>query len=369
MRRRDLLRLPLSAAAGGVAPLLELEALQRSYPPASPPPAQGPAQPRVTVFAFGAHEITEFQAEELPALGRVRGSAAVVWVNVDGITHAETVKQVGRAFALHPLALEDVMNSTQRPKLEVYPRELFLSLKMASRAPELELEQVSLFLGPDYVVTFQQHPGDVFEHVRTRLRSGDPRIRAARSDYLAYALIDSIVDGFFPVLEAVADELEVLEDDIVDRPARSCVHRLHAAKRELMALRRIIWPMREALNSFVRDPGELVQPDTVMYLRDCQDHLYQVMDLVEGFRELGASLTDLYLSTVGNRTNDIMKVLTVFAALFIPLSFITGLYGMNLQHPDNAWYWTWPFAAAVMVGIAVLLLLFFLRRGWIGSRK
>jgi magnesium transporter len=135
-----------------------------------------------------------------------------------------------------------------------------------------------------------------------------------------------------------------------------------------MALRRIIWPMREALNSFVRDPGELVQSDTVMYLRDCQDHLFQLMDLVEGYRELGASLTDLYLSTVGNRTNDIMKVLTVFAALFIPLSFITGVYGMNLAHPDGAWYWNWPFAAAVMAGVAVSLLLFFLRRGWIGSK-
>ena len=301
-------------------------------------------------------------------LGRLRGPYPVSWVNVDGVGHAGTVEAIGDAFALHRLALEDVMHVTQRPKVEDFDGHLFIVVKMARRAPTLDLEQVGIFLGRDFVVTFQEHPGDVFAEVRERLRAGHAKIRAAGADYLAYALLDAIIDNYFPVVEAFVDELEALETEIVDHPSHACIHRLHEIKRELMALRRAIWPLREALSALVRDPCDLVRQETVVYLRDCQDHAYQVLDLVENFREVAGSLTDLYISTVGNRTNEIMKVLTIFAAVFIPLSFVTGVYGMNLQHPDHAWYWAWPFAAGVMGMVVAALMLFFYRRGWIGNR-
>jgi magnesium transporter len=370
VKRRDLLRLPLNAALEGVAPVLERSV--RPPPGSEPgdlPTMPGATRPRITVMTYGGHEFQEFEVDdELKYLARLSERYPVVWVNVDGSDHAPTVQAIGEAFGLHRLALEDVMHTTQRPKVEPYDGHLFMVLKMAVRAPDLELEQVSLFLGPRFVITFQQHPGDVFGQIRERIRVGHQRTRNAGPDYLAYSLIDAIIDNYFPVVEQYVDEMEGLEDDIVERPTHACVHRLHEMKRELMGLRRAVWPLREALAVLLRDPGDLVQTDTVVYLRDCQDHAFQVLDLVENFREVAASLTDLYISTVGNRTNDIMKVLTIFAAVFIPLSFITGVYGMNLTHPDHAWFWGWPFASAVMLAIVGALMLFFYRRGWIFDR-
>jgi magnesium transporter len=369
MRRRDLLRLPVNAALEGVAPVMERA--MRPPPGSSPGTLEsmpGAVAPRVTVFAFGPHELQEFTADDLHALPRLRGHYPVIWINVDGVDHAETVKAIGDGFCLHRLALEDVMHVKQRPKVEPYEGHLFIVAKMARRCPQLDLEQVGMFLGPDFVITFQERPGDCFEEVRLRIRTAHGRIRSAGPDYLAYAVLDAIIDNYFPVVEEYADELDGLEDDIVERPSHACIHRLHDIKRELMALRRAVWPMREALNVLLREPGELVREETLVYLRDCQDHSFQILDLVENFREVGASLTDLYISTVGNRTNDIMKVLTIFAAIFIPLSFITGVYGMNLEHPDHAWYWAWPFAAGVMTLIALGLMLFFYRRGWLFDR-
>lgn len=369
MKRRDLLRIPVNAALEGVAPVMERA--MRPPPGSSPGMLEsmpGAVAPRVTVFGYGPHELTEFVADDLPALPRLRGRYPVIWVNVDGVEHAGTVQAIGEGFCLHRLALEDVMHVTQRPKVEPYEGHLFVVAKMARRCPALELEQVGMFLGSDFVVTFQEHPGDVFDQVRERLRGVHGKIRSAGADYLAYALIDAIIDNYFPVVEEFADELDALEDDVVERPSHACIHRLHDIKRELMALRRAIWPMRDALGVLLREPPELVGTGTLVYLRDCQDHAFQILDLVESFREVCASLTDLYISTVGNRTNDIMKVLTIFAAIFIPLSFVTGVYGMNLTHPDRAWYWAWPFAAGVMGAIAVALLVFFYRRGWIGER-
>lgn len=368
MRRRDLFRLPVSAALDGVAPVLDRAS--RPLPGSSPGQIEslpGATPPRVTVFAYGPHAFTEFEPEDLSALGRLRGQYAVTWVNVDGVGHAGTIEAVGDAFGLHRLALEDLMNLTQRPKAEDFEGHLFIVVKMARRAPALDLEQVGIFLGTDFVVTFQERPGDVFTKVRERLRDGHARIRGAGADYLAYTLLDVIIDNYFPVVEGFVDELEGLETEIIDRPRPAVIHHLHDVKRELMALRRAVWPLREALSALVRDPGDLVRPETVVYLRDCQDHAWQLLDLVENFREVAGSLTDLYMSTVGNRTNEIMKVLTIFAALFIPLSFVTGVYGMNLRHPDTAWYWAWPFAAGVMALVAIGLMLFFYRRGWIGG--
>lgn len=370
MKRRDLLRLPLEAVRSGAEPVLRSAAMRP--PPGSAPgmlmSMPGATEPRVRVMAYGPHELTEFYADDLEALPKLRGAYPVVWVNVDGIEHAETVRRIGDAFCLHRLALEDVMHVPQRPKVEAYDGYLFLVGRMARRTPGLDLEQISIFLGPDFVITFQERPGDPLDPVRARIRELHTALRTGGPDYLAYAVIDTFVDHYFPVLEQYADELDDLEDEVVLRPSHACMNRLHGMKRELMNLRRAMWPMREALGVLMRDSGALVKPETTVYLRDCQDHAFQIVDLVETYRETAASLNDLYLSTVSNRMNEVMKVLTIFASIFIPLGFITGLYGMNIDHPARAWYWDWPFAAGVMGGIALSLLAFFWRRGWIMDR-
>lgn len=325
----------------------------------------GAAPPAVQVIAYGPLEYTESPVHDLELLRQMSGKWPVVWVNVDGVAHAPTLNAIGEIFGLHRLALEDLGDVQQRSKVEGYDDHLFIIARMARLVPELDLEQMGVFLGQGFVVTFQERPGDVLDPLRQRIRAGRGRIRQSGPDYLAYSVVDTIVDHYFPVAEAYADRLDALEDEIVHRPARETMTRLHAVKRELMALRRAVWPMRDALNALVREPGPFVERETLVYFRDTADHAYQVLDLVETYRDLGGSLTDLYLSTVSNRMNEIMKVLTVFAALFIPLGFITGIYGMDVEHPRRAWWWSLPFVLALMSVSAAGLLMWFGRRGWL----
>jgi magnesium transporter len=326
----------------------------------------GAVPPAVYVIAYGPHEITETVVTDLALLRQMRGKWPVLWVNVSGVAHAPTLRAIGDIFGLHRLALEDVGDVKQRSKVEQYGNEqLFIITRMARLVPELDLEQMAVFLGLDFVVTFQERPGDPLDPLRQRIRGSRGRVRQQGPDYLAYSVVDTIVDHYFPVAEEYADRLDELEEEIVSRPTRGTMTRLHAVKRELMALRRAVWPMRDALAALVREPGLLVGRETTVYFRDTADHCHQILDLVETYRELGASLTDLYLSTVSNRMNEIMKVLTVFAALFIPLGFITGLYGMDVPHPEHAWWWRLPFILGLMGATAAGLLWWFARRGWL----
>jgi magnesium transporter len=331
----------------------------------SEPGAQPPA---VQVIAYGPLEFTESPVDDLALLRQMRGKWPVVWVNVNGVAHAPTLAAIGEIFGLHRLALEDLGDVQQRSKVEQYDDHLFIITRMARLTPALDLEQLGVFLGPDFVITFQERPGDVLDPLRQRIRAARGRIRQSGPDYLAYSVVDTIVDHYFPVAETYADRLDDLEEEIVRRPTRDTITRLHGAKRELMALRRAVWPMRDALNALVREPGPLVARETLVYFRDTADHCFQVLDLVETYRDLGASLTDLYLSTVSNRMNEIMKVLTVFAAIFIPLGFITGIYGMDLDHPRPDWWWWNLPVALVLMGVTALgLLWWFGRRGWLGK--
>ena len=367
MKRRDLLRLPLRAGRSAALGAFHGPDTPPGSAPGTLPSDPDAAAPAVTVIAYGPHEVTEFAADDLEQLGRLRGRYPVLWVNVEGVRHAPTVRRIGEIFALHPLALEDVGHIGQQTKSELFGEHLFLVARMVRLCPALDLEQVSLFVGSDYLVSFQERAGDPLDPVRERIRRSRGRIRSAGPDYLAYAILDAVVDHCFPVVEAYAERLDLLEDEILGSPGRDAMNQLHGVRRDLVALRRAVWPLRDALGSLVREPpSEIVAPGTVVYLRDVQDHVVQILDLVEGCRELGASLTELYLSSVGNRTNEIMKVLTVFAALFIPLGFITGLYGMNLDDPPS-WLRSLGVAAAVMGGVTVVLAVFFRRRGWLGG--
>ncbi|HEU0055538.1 MAG TPA: magnesium/cobalt transporter CorA, partial [Longimicrobium sp.] len=343
---------------------------RRAEPGSAPgalPVTPGAAPPRITVIGYGPHEIAEFTVDDLQQLAAARGTWPVLWVNVEGVAHAETVRALGEIFRLHGLALEDVMEVPQRARAESYPDHLFVLTRMARLRPHLDLEQISLFVGSDFLLSFQERPGDPLGPVRERLRAGHPRIRAAGTDYLAYALLDAIVDNFFPVLEKYADRLDALEDRIVARPRRAEMAELHRVKRELMALRRAAYPMREALGELASVPTALVSPDTLVYLRDCHGHAVQVLDLVETYRDVSSSLTDLYLSMLSNRMNEIMKVLTVFASIFIPLGFITGVYGMNVDR--SRWWWDLPFELGLIFAVFVAIVAFFWRRGWIGPDR
>lgn len=342
--------------------------VQRSTPEDVPPPT-------ITVLAYGADRATEMPIEDLETLRRMRGTFPVLWVNVDGVEHIDTVRDLGAVFGLHRLALEDVVNVPQRAKVEDYGEYLFIVAHMAriGEGLSLNLEQIGIFLGPDFVLTFQERAGDPLDPVRDRIRSKVGRIRSAGADYLAYAVLDAVVDHYFPVLERLGECIDEVEDQILGTSDRNLMARLYSIKRELTALRRAIWPARDALNTLLRDPHPVIDPETQVYLRDCYDHVVQSIDLVESYRDLTSSLTDLYLSTLGNRTNEIMKVLTIFSAIFIPLTFIAGVYGMNFDYgasplnmPELHWAWGYPFALLLMVVVALLMLFFFRRRGWLG---
>lgn len=302
-------------------------------------------------------------------------SESVSWVDLQGLGSEEVLQRLGTVFGLHPLALEDIVNVPQRPKIEEYDDQLLIITRMvmpSRHGSGCITEQVSFVLGKHYVLTVQEEPErDTFRPVRDRIRTSKGTIRKRGADYLAYSLIDTIIDGFFPVLEAYGEQIEELEDEVVQNPNRETLEKIHALKRELLNLRRAIWPQRDALNSLIRDGNELISEEVRIYLRDCYDHAVQVLDMVETYRELAASLMDVYLSSVSNKMNEVMKLLTVISSIFIPLTFIAGVYGMNFNTdkspfnmPELNWYYGYPLCWALMLSCAGGLVFFFWKRGW-----
>ncbi len=301
------------------------------------------------------------------------GKQPVTWVNVEGLGDAATIKTIGELFHLHPLALEDVVNTHQRPKAEQYDGFLFIVARMAELHERLETEQVSMFLGSNFVVTFLEDPGDAFEPVRQHLRHARGKIRSSGACYMAYALLDAVVDAYFPIAEEYGDRLDALEDEVISQPSRATVAWAHQVKRDLRTVRRAVWPLREAINALARDQHKLISDETRVYLRDCYDHTVQIIDIIETYRELDADLTDLYLSSLSNRLNEVMKVLTIIATIFMPLSFIASVYGMNFNTtvspynmPELNWRYGYPFVWAVMIASAVAMYWFFRWMGWVG---
>jgi magnesium transporter len=294
----------------------------------------------------------------------------VTWIDVQGLGDEPILRRLGERFGLHPLALEDVVNAPQRPKIEEYQDQLLIITRMArlADANELDAEQVGLVLGPGYVLSFQERYGDVLDPVRLRLREGLGPIRSAGADYLAYALLDTIIDGYYPVLEELSEILTRLEERILTRPGPRSLGRLNRVKAVLVALRRGIWPQREALNRLLRDGSRFISPEVRVYLRDTYDHAAQVVDVVDSHRELVAGLLNTYLSAISNRTNEVMKMLTIMASIFIPLTFMAGVYGMNFEAmPELHSPWGYPMLLGVMVLTALGMLYYFRRRGWLGE--
>jgi magnesium transporter len=332
----------------------------------------GTPRPTIRVLAYGSGELHEEEIHSAHSLTELLGRCPVLWVNVCGLGDGKVVEEVGRIFSFHPLALEDVLSVQQRPKVEEYGNYLFLVARTLSLSGGLEDQQISLFVAKDFVVTFQERSTGCFEPVRERIRKGQERIIHRASDYLAYALLDAIIDGYFPVLEQYGDRLEALEDEVVSATNAETIVKIHQAKRDLLALRRALWPLREAVNSLLREDISLFSEETHVYLRDCYDHCVQIMDVVETYRETISGLLDVYLSSLSNRMNGIMKVLTIIATIFMPLSFIVGVYGMNFNPakspwnmPELQWYWGYPYVLGLMFIVVVGMLIFFRRKGWL----
>ena len=333
-------------------------------------------KPHLRLMTFGPDHFTETDIVGVEALaGRIRKDG-VNWIDVVGLGDAGVITRLGEVFGLHRLALEDVLHVHQRPKVEEYGNQLFIVFRLLDRQAREPSEQVSLFLCPGTVITFQEHAGDSFDHVRARLRHGRGLIRTMGADYLTYALLDSVIDHYFPVLETSDDLLDDLTETVLREPKETIVRDLHRIKRELFNLRRIVWASREMLNALMRTEATIMARETRPYLRDCYDHCVQLMDMLEMQREVTASLFDIYLSSLSNRLNEIMKVLTMIATIFIPLGFIASLYGMNFDTKASPWnmpelHWAlgYPFALVLMGATAVGLVFWFRKRGWIGGRR
>jgi magnesium transporter len=324
---------------------------------------------RISLIDYDEGELREREVENLAEVWPLRESPTVTWVNVDGLHDVSVVQQVGEQFAIHPLVLEDIVSVGQRPKLEESEGSIYVVLSMLSwdaERSQVEEEQLSLVFGSAWVFTFQERVGDHFDPVRERLRQARGRIRARGADYLAYALLDAVVDHYFQVLEGVGTATEQLELEVLDDPTQATMERLHHLKREMVVIRRAVWPLRDLTNGLVRSDSSLIQQATRVFLRDVYDHAVQIIDTVEGLRDVVSGVLDLYLSNLSHRTNEVMKVLTIMATIFIPLTFVAGVYGMNFEHmPELAVPWAYGAVWGIMLAIAAGMLVYFRRKGWL----
>lgn len=351
-----------------------------NYKPAGTPPATllpregAKKRAEINLIQYNEESIFEADFDSFEELTAKLDTNKVNWINIDGLGDIGLLRKLGEYFHIHPLALEDVLNTAQRPKIEHFTTHFFIVSEMIyfDEESQLSFEQVSLFLGDHFVLTLQEECGhDVFERVRARLRAGRGYARKMKADYLAYALLDATVDQIFPVLESVGDSIESVEEELLDKPTRASLKKLYEAKRLLLHLRRAAWPHREIFNTLIRDDTGLVGRETQIFLRDCYDHITQIIDIIESYRDLTAGLMDLYLSSLGFRTNEIMRVLTIVSVLFIPLTFLAGVYGMNFK-TDFKWNMpelSWPFGYAYfwVVCLATVggMLFFFKRKKWL----
>ncbi len=324
---------------------------------------------KITLIQYDEAVADQAQVADVEEFAKLQRRPGVAWINVDGIHHVDVIEKMGAHFGLHPLILEDIVNTQQRPKLEGYNDYLYVVVKMLSHGEQtrrVQAEQVSLILGPDFVLSFQEQEGDVFDAIRERIRAGKGRIRTMGADYLLYALIDAVVDSYFAICEVFGDRLEEMESRAIANPEPETARRIHAMKREAILLRKALWPLREVVNGLLREDSPLVTETTRLYLRDVYDHTIQVIDAVESFRDMLGGLLDTYLSSLSNRMNEVMKVLTIIATIFIPLSFVAGVYGMNFDvMPELHWRWGYPAALLIMLGVAAALLCYFRKRKWV----
>ena len=322
---------------------------------------------RITLIEYNETEFIEKDFYDLSECLNYVNPAMVMWMNVDGIHREELIEAIGKKFNIHPLTLEDVVNTNQRPKFEDYENYVVAIMKMLYYDTELHAEQLSVVLMEGMVISFQEvHGGDAFDLIRTRIRQGKGRIRKMKADYLAYALIDAVVDCYFNILEKIGDKIELLEEELIAEPSKETMQKLHFMKREMIFVRKAIWPMRELVNNMDRCETTLIQTSTDIYLRDVHDHVVRVIDTVDTYRDLLSGMMDIYLSSVSNKMNEVMKVLTIITTIFVPVTFIAGVYGMNFEFmPELHSRWGYPLTWLAMLTIMFSLMMYFKKKKWL----
>ena len=324
---------------------------------------------RIRIIDYDEAQFQEKEAKTVEECFPFKDKPTVTWINIDGVHQVDIIEKIGNHFNIHPLVSEDIVNTGQRPKMEDFVNYIFVILKMLyydEKINETKAEQISLILGSNFVISFQENEGDVFDPIRERIRSDRGRIRKMGADYLAYALIDTIVDNYFIILEKLGEKIEEIEDELVTNPALETLQTIHSLKREMIFLRKSVWPLREVISRLERWESPLIDKSLNIYLRDVYDHTIQVIDAIETFRDTLSGLIDIYLSSVSNRMNEIMKVLTIIATIAIPLTVITGIYGMNFQFmPELQLQWSYPLVLLAMLTLGILMIRYFRRKKWI----
>ncbi len=378
MQKKPKIKNPVSRVRRGVGQArrtLTLFIKKPGHAPGTSPgtivhrPAGDGAGSRLTLIAFDADHYQKKEISTIAEAFPLAPAPAVTWINIDGLHDTALIEAVGHRFGIHPLTLEDILNLGQRPKAEDFDAYVYIVFKMLSYPQDtdhIESEQVSLVVGPDFLISFQEAPGDVLAPVRERLEKGKGRIRRAGSDYLAYALIDAVVDHYFIVLETFGEKIEDLEAELLSDPTPHSLQHLYAMKRNIIFFRKQVWPMRELLNRLVKKETPLIDASVDVFLNDVYDHTIQIIDTIESFRDIMTGLLDIYLSTISNRMNEIMKMLTIIATIFIPLTFIAGIYGMNFEYmPELKWHWAYPALWGVFIAIFLGMLAWFKHKKWL----
>jgi magnesium transporter len=324
---------------------------------------------KITIMNYDETQLQEEEAKTFDECFPYKNRPTVTWINVDGIHQVETLEKLGECFGVHPLTLEDILNTDQRPKMEDFGDYMYIVLKMFTRNDqndEIVTEQISLILGENFVLSFQENVGDVFDPVRARIRCSKGRLRKMAADYLLYSLLDAIVDNYFIILENFGDQIEFIEERLIVNPAQETLKIIHKLKREMLFLRKSVWPLREVINGMERGESSLIKGTTKIYLRDVYDHNIQIIDTIETLREMLSGMLDIYLTSISNRLNAVMKVLTIIATIFMPLTFLAGIYGMNFKYmPELEWKWGYFLILFVMFGIGISMLFYFKKKKWL----
>lgn len=332
-------------------------------------------KPRISIIDYDQENFKEKEAKSEEECFPFKESPTITWINIDGLHDTDIIGRIGSHFDIHHLILEDIVNTSQRPRFEESDKYIFIVLKMLyfdEKEDETKAEQVSVILGSNCVISFQEREGDVFNPIRERIRSNKGRIRKSRADYLAYVLLDAVVDNYFVILEKMGEKIEGMEDELVARPTPENLQTIQNLKRDMIFLRKSVWPLREIISGLQRSESGLIQDSTTVYMRDLYDHTIQVIDTIESLRDMVSGMLDIYMSSISNKMNEVMKVLTIIATIFIPITFVAGIYGMNfdpgvskLNMPELSWPFGYIFAWGVMIMIAAVMVSYFKRKKWI----
>ena len=323
----------------------------------------------IAIIDYDEMQFEEKEAKTVEECFPLKDKPTVTWINVVGIHQVEIIEKLGNRLGLHPLVLEDILDTHHRPKMEDFGDYIYIVLKMFysdDERSDIVEEQISLILGSNFAISFQESQRDVFNPVRERLRVGEGRIRKMGADYLAYTLMDTIIDNYFVMLEKLGERIEDIEEELITNPVSQTLQTIHNLRREMIFLRESIWPLRELVSSLERGESALIKGTTIIYLKDVYDHTIQVIDIIETFRDMLSGMLDIYLSSISNKTNEVMKVLTIIATIFMPLTLITGIYGMNFRYmPELEWHWGYPLILLVMVAIGIAMLIYSRKRRWL----